>query len=377
MAYFTLLVDYGFNLSATRKISVKREDLVSINHITSNVLAAKALLCVIGFCVLFSLIRVVPKLHENSSLLLILYGTVIGNVLFPTWLFQGMEKMAFISLINLIMRAVVVAGIFLLVQHPDDYLVYAGILSLGSIAAGLAAAGVAFYVFKLRPVMPSLRKMWEALVEGWTLFLSMASVSLYTAGNAFILGLLTNPTVVGYYSAAEKIVRGVLSLLGPVSQAAYPKFSKMASESKDLALQWARRMLTLVGMIGSSLSVIMFITAPLIVKTVLGPGYEPSIIVVQTLSWLCLLVGASNVLGIQIMLPFGKDRAFTLILFVAGVSNLTLSLLFVPMWQLLGMAISVLISEAFVTIAMFLFLLACNLNPLLNVSLEGKRGSKR
>ncbi|MEM2001682.1 MAG: oligosaccharide flippase family protein, partial [Candidatus Methanomethylicaceae archaeon] len=283
-------------------------------------------------------------------------GTVIGNVLFPVWLFQGMEKMVFISVINLVMRVLVVAGIFVLVRQPEDYLVYAGLMSLGSIGAGVAGAGVALSKFKLSFVMPSLQGIWEVLKEGWMLFLSMASVSLYTVGNAFILGLLTNHTVVGYYSAAEKIVKAISGLFGPISQAAYPRFSKMAAESKALALQWGRRMLFSMGGLGLILSLVVFVEAPLITKIVLGPDYGPSVTVIQILASLCFLIAMSNVLGVQIMFSFHYERAVFVRVLLAGLLNISIALLVVPVWSANGMALAVLVSETFVTVSYFAFL---------------------
>ncbi|MEM4655254.1 MAG: flippase [Thermosphaera sp.] len=370
IAYFALFVDYGFNLSATRKISVERENIIAVSRTASTIWVAKAFLCIAGMIVLSLLVDIVSKLQEVSVLLLILYGTVIGNVLFPIWLFQGMEKMVFISMINLMMRLFVVAGIFMIVRRQGDYLIYAGLMSLGSIGAGLAGAGIALSKFKLHLVIPSLQDIWGELKGGWMLFLSMASVSLYTAGNAFILGLLTNPTVVGYYSAGEKFIRAVQGLLGPISQAVYPRLSKMASESKNLTLQWGRKILVLMGGLGFTLSMGIFISSPLIVQIILGPDYRPSIMVIRILCWICFLIATSNVLGIQIMIPFGKDRAFTFILFSAGLINIMLAMLLAPIWQESGMAVAVLLSESFVTGTMFIYLSRCQLNPLLSPQLK-------
>ena len=359
-----VIVNYGFLLSATRKISVERDDSISVNRTTFNVLGAKAFLCVIGFIILLLLIAFIPRIREVKILLLTLYGIVIGNVLLPVWLFQGMEKMVIISAINLVTRLLVLIGTFTMIHHPDDDLLYAGLLGIGSISAGIAGAAVAVYMFKLHPIIPSWRDMREYLVEGWTLFLSTASISLYTAGNALILGLLTNHTVVGYYSAAEKIVKGLSSFLGPISQAAYPKFSKMALESKTLALQWGRRMLLFVIGSGLIVSIVLFWGAPLLVRMALGSGYETSTMVMRILAALPLLISVSTVLATQIMLPFGKDKAFTSIVFGAGCINTVLAILLVPVWQGSGMAVAVLISELFVTIALLIYLTLHQINPL-------------
>ncbi len=366
--YLMLFVEYGFDWSATRKISVMREDLAAVNRIALHVWAAKGLLSLVGLVVLGALTVAVPKLREVTVLLFALYGLVLGNALFPTWLFQGMERMVAISVINLGMKLSVLAGVFLLVKRPDDAVLYAGLLGGGSLLAGLAGALVALRMFGLRLVRISARGIWEVLREGWTLFLSKASVSLYTAGNAFILGMLTNHTVVGYYSAAERIVKSVLRLLGPISQAAYPRLSKLAAESRERALLWGWRMLLLMGSAGFVLSLVILVGANLIVSVLLGPRFGPSIFVMRILALLPFLIALSNVLGIQLMIPFGKDRAFTLILFGAGVLNVSLAIILAPIWHEKGMAIAVLLSEIFVTSTMFLYV---NKVGLFSTSTEG------
>jgi PST family polysaccharide transporter len=275
-----------------------------------------------------------------------------------------MEKMLFIPLINLSMQLCVVIAIFTTVRQTADYLLYAEIISFGSISAGLVGAGVAFLVFKLRPSVPSWLEVWNALVEGWMLFLSMASVGLYTAGNPFILGLFADHTVVGYYSAAEKIVKGALGLVGPISQAAYPRFSKMASESKTQALKWGRAMLLVMSSLGLALSMALFVWAPTIVAVLLGATYRPSTEVIRTLAPIVFLISTATVWSTLMLIPFGHDRAVTTILVIAGAINLIAAFLLIPQHQEIGMAVAVLLSEGFVTIASLVYSLHRGLNPL-------------
>ena len=363
IGFFALFVDYGFALSATRNISVKRNDPAAVNRIVFNVWGAKILLACAGFAVLLLLVAVIPKLGEVALLVMILYGIVIGNVLFPTWLFQGMEKMVVMSVINLAIRCIFVIGIFITVHRPEHYLLYAGLTSLSFIAAGIVGAIVAILAFKLRLVFPSWRSVWEALVEGWTLFLSMASVSLFTVGNAFILGLLTNHAAVGYYNPAEKIMRALSELLGPISHAVYPRFSRLATASKIQALKKSGQFLILMSLTGILLSAGLFFGAEIIVRIYLGPSYYDSIIVMRILAAFVFINAVTNVFGIQIMLPFGHDRAFAAILFGAGLINIALAAFLVPLWKQVGMALAVLSSGIFVIIAQALYLYTHHLLP--------------
>jgi PST family polysaccharide transporter len=355
--YFMVFVEYGFNWSATRKISVHRNDPQVVNATALCVWAAKGLLALTGFGVLLALAGIIPRLSEEFLLLLILYGLAWGNVLFPTWLFQGMERMVAISLINLGMKLGVLIGVFTLIRKPEHYLLYAGLMSFGAVLSGMTGMIVAFRMFRLRFDRITWSGVWETLKEGWVLFLSRASVSLYTAGNAFILGMLTNNTVVGYYSAAEKIVKSILGLLDPIAQAAYPRFSKMAAESRDLTLAWGRRMLAVMGGTGFLLMVGVLGEARFISDLLLGTEFALSVAVMQILAPIIFLIALSNVMGVQMLFPLHHDRFVLKIVLTAGLLNIAVALVLVPKWSANGMAVSVLLSELFVTVSYAVFLL--------------------
>lgn len=356
VAYFAVAVDYGFAWSATRRISVNRRDLRAVGGIAAGVWAAKLALFVIGAVMLACLILAVARLRSWASLLLLLYASLLGNVLFPGWLFQGMEQLGAPTAVALTWRVLTVVAIFLLVRRPDDVHVYAAILAAAGIATGITGFLVARRMFRLPPVLPRVEEVREALREGWTLFVSNAAVTVYTAGNAFVLGMLGTPPAVGYYSAAERIVRGVTALPAPLSLALYPALSRLAASSPAAAVRWSGRLLTVMATIGLLLSAIIFATAPRIVTMVLGPGFAPAVTPLRVLAVLPVLVGISNVLGVQTLLPFGRDRAFTAILVAAGALNILLAVVLVPAWQQTGMAAAVAASELFVVLAMALYL---------------------
>jgi PST family polysaccharide transporter len=354
--YIVLFTEYGFDWSATRKIAVYRQDSESVSHIALHVWVAKTFLCMASLGLLVLIVFLVPRLYEVRFLLIALYGLVLGNVLFPTWLFQGMERMTVIALINLAMKVGVLISVLTLVHAPQDSALYAGLTGGGAVVAGLTGLLVAVRTFRLKRTALSSTDVAAVLREGRLLFLSKASVSLYTAGNAFILGMLTNHSVVGYYSAAERMVRGLQGLFGPIAQAVYPRFIKLAAESREKTVAWAGRLLAAMGGMGLLLSLVVLLGAPLISEVMLGPAFAPSIPVIRLMAPIIFFVALSNVLGVQVMVPLRKDRAFTLVIFAAGLLNIALASVLAPTFGALGMAAAVVASELFVTVAMFIYL---------------------
>src|SRR3990167_5036398 len=360
---FTLFVGYGFDLSATREISLNRFANKTVSQIAGRVWVAKAFLCVLGLCMILLLIMILPKIREVALLIIILYGIVIGNCLFPVWLFHGLERMKAISVINISMRALSTAGIFIFIRNPDDLLFYAGIISFQWVSTGLVGMWFAINRLKIRLIIPSMREVMQCLSEGRTLFLSQIAQGIYSSGNSFILGLLTNYTVVGYYSAAEKIVLALVGMIFPVTRAIYPRFIQMAAFSKDKVMLWGSRVLYIMGSVGVLIFAVLLIGAPLIVNILLGHEFDNSIDVLRILGILPLIIGITMSLNMQFTLPFGKDRAYTIIHVLAGPINLLLAFLLVPVWHQIGMAISLVITESVICVFSFIYLWSMRLTP--------------
>jgi len=354
--YFAILTDYGFNLSATREISIHREERGKIKEIFSSVMMVKFLLGILSFIILGLILAFIPKFGNDWLIYIFTSGMVLGNILFPVWFFQGMERMKYITVLNIIAKGIFTVCIFIFIRKMADYLYVPLINSMGYLIAGGLSLRIVSKDFGIKFGLPTIETIKYQLKEGWHVFISTAAISLYTVSNAFILGLFTNNTIVGYYSAAERIIKATQGLLTPVSQTVYPYISKLVIESKERALDFIRKLVKVVGVGSFIISLLIFILAAPIVNIVLGTQYQQSIIVLQILAFLPFIIGLNNIFGIQTMLTFNLKRAFSKILVSAGLLNITLALILTPLYQHIGVSIAVLTTEIFVTLSMFLYL---------------------
>lgn len=278
------------------------------------------------------------------------------------WYFQGRENMRLVAWLDIVTQTLAAVAILALVRGPMD-----GWRVLFLQGLGYSASFVVGLVLTYREVsarVPTWESTWDALRMGWSMFLFRGSVSLYTVGNAFILGLFVSPLWVGFYAGAEKISKPFLSLFTPVSQALYPRLSHLVLRARDRAVQLARVAILVMGSAGVVLGVVIFVSAPTLVRVVLGPGYENSVPVLRILALLSPLIALSHVFGIQWMLPLGMDRAFNAIIVAAGAINIGLAVTLAPGFRAIGMACAVLTAETFVTVSMYLLLRWRRLDPL-------------
>ncbi len=354
--YFVILTDYGFNLSATREISIYRENKNKISEIFSSVMSIKFCFMLISFIILIGLILSIPKIKSHWLIYIFTFGSVLGQSLFPIWFFQGMEKMKYITLSNIVSKIIFTVSIFIFVKKIQDYIYVPLITSLGFLVTGIIGLWIIYKNFEIKFIVPNFKQISYQLKEGWYVFISTMSITLYTNSNTFILGLFTNNAVVGYYVAAEKIITVIQRILHPFSQTIYPYISKLVVQSKQKALNFTKKILIFIGIISFAISLFILIFARPIINIILGRQFQQSIIVLQILSFLPFIISLSNILGIQIMLTFNFKKAFSRILISAGIINIILALLLTPCYKYIGISISVLVTEIFVTASMFFYL---------------------
>jgi len=356
IGYFQILTDYGFNLSATREISINRDDLSQVSKIYSSVMVTKTLLMLLTFILMLIIISSFGRFQGDPLLYIFTFGLVLGSVLFPVWFFQGVERMRYISMLRILSSIIYTALIFLIVRGPKDYLYVPLINSIGFILVGVYSQHIVRKEFKVKFLKPTLQDIKRQLVEGWHLFISTLAISLYTTSNRFILGLLVDNATLGYYAVAEDITRALQGLVSPIGQAIYPYFSRIQAEDRERAKSELKKMLIIIGIVTFIFSILLVFAAPFIVRILAGPLYMESIHLLQVLVFIIFAIGVNNILGIQGLVSFGYKEKFTRIVLFAGILHLGLLIGLVLVMGSLGAAIAVVATEIFIGIIEYILL---------------------
>jgi PST family polysaccharide transporter len=356
IGFFIIITDYGFNLSATRQVSIHRDDQLKLNEIFSSVMMIKSFFLVLSLLLLCLLLLTVDKFGQHWQVYMITFGVVIGQVLFPVWLFQGLEQMKYITYLNIAAKSFFTVCIFVFVQSQDDYLWVPLLTSLGFIMVGLWSLLLIHRRFNVSFQWQSLARVKVQLVEGWHVFFSNVAISLYTNSIIFILGLFANNTVVGYYAAADKLIQAIKGLYAPVSQALYPLMSKKFHDDRAKGFAFMRRVTILLASMMFVVSLNVFMFAEPLVMLVFGAQYQESVLLLKIMAFLPFIIVLSNAFGVQTMLNLGQELAFSRILLSAAVLGLLLSFLIMPSFEAQGAAWVSVVVEVFVTLTMFSFL---------------------
>ena len=356
VGYFTVITDYGFNLSATKQISLNRSDKKKTSEIFNSVLTVKLLLFLLSILVVIPITLLFDRFNKDAAIYLISFVSVFGTVLFPVWFFQGIERMGYISAISITLKILWAISIFIFVHSYNDILILVSLNTLSSLLTGIIGITIVVFGFKVKIEVPNKNLIKYQFNKGWHYFLSTASISLYTISNIFILGLFASDTVVGYFSAADKIRQAIQNLSSSAGTTIFPHLSSEFNRSKTAAINFLRKYVLIVGTLTFLASLTLFVFSKQIVLVVLGADYLQSVILLKIISFLPIIIFFSNVAGIQTMLNMGFKKEFANIIMIAGIFNIFLSFIIIPIYLNVGTAIMVMLTEILVTSQMVLFL---------------------
>jgi PST family polysaccharide transporter len=354
--YFITLVEYGFNLTATRQISIHCDNPKKLSQIFSSVMAAKAALTVLGFVIMLGVVLATPKFRPNLVLFCLSYLATLGDLLFPLWLFQGLQKMGNLLWRDLGSRTVALILIFVFVRKDSDYLWAMGFQAGSTVLAGAVGLITVPFLTPVRFVAPSIPEVLVALREGWPVFLSMASMTLSTSTNIIIVGFRSGPSGVAFFSAAFRLVVAARMLVAPVVTAIYPHMSHLAVSSREDAIRFLRKHTWKLTAPFFLTSVCLFAGAPLIIRILYSAKYKPSVPLLQVMAFAVFLLALQHVYATFFMLAFGYEKQWTRVIFATAILNFViLGPLVFWIWPPMAAAITMLALEIFAAAVTYVF----------------------
>ena len=105
LMYADLLVSFGFGLTATQHIARNLSNEERTQNVISAVFIIKGILFAISMIGFFLMAIFIPFLRENIWYILMASLYVMGNIFFPDWYFQGVQKMRSMTVVALLSKS--------------------------------------------------------------------------------------------------------------------------------------------------------------------------------------------------------------------------------------------------------------------------------
>lgn len=364
VGYFVLLIGYGFDLSATRRIAADPHNEELRNRVFSEVFYIQAALLILSACIFTGLLITVPLFRLESLLMIFSFLICISALFTQNWLFLAMQDMPKVAFFNLVTKLLFTVFILVFIRHKEDYVLQPLIIGVIQIGVSLMSFFWAYRKYRLRFVPVN---MMEGLVVLWrerTIFFSLVVVSLYTSTNVFILGLYQSPTQVGYYAAGQRLIIIIQSILtNPLSQALYPYIGRAFAESRDAGIRMVQRILPIVALLTGAAVLAIMTLGPLMLKLFYGEKFAPAVPVLQVLMFLPLIIGFSNIMGIQIMLNLKMDKIFFRVTACGAALSVFFNVIMIRHWGYIGTSVNWIMTELLICITMFIILHRKGVHP--------------
>lgn len=309
--FFNIIVDYGFNLSATKEISINRENKKMVDEVFSSVMSIKIILLLFSLVVLCLIVLNYPKFTQNKEVFFASFLWVIGQALFPIWYFQGIEKMKYITIVNVIAKSLFTITIFIFIREKSDYILVPILNGLGLVFSGILSMLFIFFHFKQQFYFNKINLL-KHLKAGFHVFVSSSAYVLLVNSPLFFIGLWLGDTMAGIYSAFDKIVNAGKNLFIVVAQVLFPYMSRLYSEDKVKYKKIYVKYLITVVVVSVGAIFLVYLLADWFVPFYFGEKFVSYIYIFYILFSVMFIGVISNVLGLNGLLVMGKTKVLSL-----------------------------------------------------------------
>lgn len=351
---FVLVTDFGFNVTATRKIAICRSDKGAVSGIYWNTQFVKATLAIACATTMLLLARLVPSLRGDFVLISVAATSLLASVLSPVWLYHGLNRLVEFSKITVAVRLSGIALTFLTVHSSQDYIHAAMIQFMLPAVAGTI---LTTRVFRQGTVDMRIRRITradavQALRDGFHIFSGSALTVVFTYGNAIVLKFLSGDVQVGLYAASEKLLTPMRQAYAPLTQAYFPNVcEKYASGERAGAVRIIRKISLAYAALGVLAVAGVWVLGPWILPIVFGRKYAGSmgIASVQVITQVVVSVGMIETT--LILIPAGRQEVIKWVYLLAALVHLTYTYFLVRNFQAIGTAVSALMTEVVIVTA--------------------------
>lgn len=313
--YATFFINFGFEYTSTRAIAVNRDNPEKLRSIFWGTIYAKMLLTVVSLLVFLPY----SLNHSQSTEEMVMYMAAwfinVGWWLYPSWYFQGMEKLSIMSVANFLIKAAGAILVVVCVREASDSVNYLASFSFSYIAGGLITIVYCVRTEGMRRVSVTTDTVKTLLGDSLPVFLASVFSSITQAYAITYLGSgHATEHDLGIYSGAFKLVFAAVAMCNlPISMAIFPKVSREYEKDREGGIRYFYKTLKIVVLISFGFSVGMYIFSPLAVTLLLGEKFAESTELLRYYSICPLLCTTSLYLTVQGLYAVQRQKYATIV----------------------------------------------------------------
>ncbi len=355
ITYFNMFASLGIPTYGIRACAKVRDDRDKLSQTVQELLIINSVTMLITCAAFVFTVALVPEFAAEKELYVINGIGMVLNMFAITWLYNALEQYAYITVCNLLVKLVSLVLMLLMVKSPDDYILYGGITVFAS-----SASYVFNFVYALRFISFKKKGPYNFRVHMKPIirfFAMSAATSVYTNLDVVMLRFMKGDTEVGYYNAAIKVKTILTTLITSLGTVLLPRLSYYVKQNeKERFYQMIGKAVNFVVIAGLPLTVYFMLYADESILFLAGEGYEGSVLPMIVLMPTVLLIGLSNITGIQILTPQNLEQKVLNSIVAGAAIDFVLNLVLIPRFASTGAGLATLAAEAAVLVIQCMYL---------------------
>ena len=365
VTYFLLFSQMGIPTYGTREIAKVRSDRNKLIKLTSQLFLINFSMAICSYIAMILASCMVPRLHEDQLLYLIMGLSLFMNAMSMDWLYKGLEEYGVLAKRSFGLKLLSLLLIFLLIHKQEDYLMYGFLYMLAAYGAGILNFRAAYRDLlkgniRFDKVKADIKGAFHRHISHIAVFFAMTcATTIYTHLDTVMVGAMSGNTELGYYNAAVKIKTLLVAITTSLGIVLVPRITNCIMERKAEALRRYIRITFLFTASFSLLSLIFFecfTTQSILLLS--GQEFMPAVPAMKVIMLTVPLIGFSNLTGLEILVPFHKEKIVLYSEVFGAAVDFVMNLMLISKYGSAGAALGTVIAELSVLSFQVIYILA-------------------
>lgn len=355
VSYFVLFAQLGIPTYGVRACAKVRDDKEKLTRTVQELFIINVVMCLVSYAIFLVVLYSVPRLRQDKALFLVVSMTMLFNAIGMEWLYKALEKYTYITIRSIIFKFVALVAMFLFIREQKDYVAYGAISILAASASNIFNF---IHVHKYVSLKPVGSYNFTRHLKAIVIFFAMScATTIYTHLDTVMLGFMTTDADVGYYNASVKIKSILVSIVTSLGVVLLPRASYYV-EHKQMTefYRITNKAINFVFLVASPMMLYFILFAKEGIYFLSGPAYDGSIIPMQIIMPTLLFIGLTNIMGIQMLVPLGKEKVVLYSEIAGVIVDVILNVLLIPSMGTSGAAMGTLAAEMAVWLVQFIAL---------------------
>ncbi len=352
ISYFSMAAQLGIPTYGVRACAMARDNREELTRTAHELLFINLIMNVISYGALALALIFVPRLQEDRTLYIVVSFTIILTSIGMEWLYKALEQYTYITVRSVIFKFIALIAMFLLIHKQEDYVIYGGITIFAASASNIFNL---INVHKFIDMKPVGKYRIRRHLKPVAVFFAMAcATTIYTHMDTVMLGFMKTDADVGYYNAAVRIKTILVSIVTSLGTVLLPRASYYIQKNmREQFWRITKKALNFVFLIALPLLLYFILFAREGVYFLSGSAYQAAILPMQIIMPTLILIGLTNILGIEVLVPLGRENVVLYSEIAGAVFNIVINAILIPRMASSGAAIGTVVAEFVVLVVQF------------------------